>query len=606
MKFHKSCCILVILAIIILFIVGCGSSSNGSTTVSTTNQQETTKVQEETTQAKAVETTTEAKTEATVEDLEMSPITLTMFASFGSNIGIQSDEVSEHLREVTGITLNLINGEDEELQILMAGGDLPDIISCGNGPKLGAMIESGQLMILDDLLTQYAPNIKQKIPVALKASREFDDPAKSHIYFIRWNVSKSQPQNPNANGFVGFFTRWDLYKEIGMPEITNEDQYLTALREMVDLKPVTDDGQKVFAFSGWTDWGFWPYDISYPFANGYNGSVNIETIEPYSRILEEDDIFYKGLNFMRKANDLGLYDPEALTMTADQYGAKVSTGQVIVSAANWWQPDKLLLGEEAACYIIPGTNPYISQIFPEDLLIGYGGSRAGCIPKSNKYPERTMMLLDYMNSDIGMRNIYNGMQGTNWDYVDGIPQLIGEAREIALGNVINPDFDAPGNFHGRGRYNNFLYEVGANTASDGYPYQLGQALEFKLAAASPSDIDFASHYAGSDARIPGQAYVWFVKQGLAKNALQYPMVLLHWEDQKMEEEYNRVMNLCSAYLNENLAKFILAPSEADFNAEVKKAIEYADRMGLPPLFNTYKDMHVESNKIVSEFMAEFK
>jgi hypothetical protein len=105
--------------------------------------------------------------------------------------------------------------------------------------------------------------------------------------------------------------------------------------------------------------------------------------------------------------------------------------------------------------------------------------------------------------------------------------------------AINYYYYKPGNPHGAGVYSMFTYEVGANTAADGYPYNLGQALEFKLLSASPAEIDFASHYAGPEARIPGQAYVKFVEQGLAKSRLQYPMAILDW-DSDFQIEYSRV------------------------------------------------------------------
>ena len=546
------------------------------------------------------------------DEIDMGPITLTVFGAFGSNTGIQEDSVSKNIREVTGVTMNLISGEDEELQILLAGGDLPDVVSCGNGPNMVAMIESGQLIPLDDLLDKYGQNLKATIPVALKHNRLFTDPEKKHTYFLQWNVAKEQPDNPNYNGFVGFFTRWDLYKAIGMPEIKNDDDYLSALKQMIDLKPVTDDGKHVFAFSGWTEWGLWPYNISYPFAYGYNngapgGSLHLETLVPHHNYLEPDSIFWQGLNFMRKANEMGMFDPEAFTMTADQYANKISTGQVIVCAANWWQPDRQLLGDEAGMFILPGSNPYISQIFPEDILTGYGGSRANCISTNNKYPERSMMLMEYMNSDIGLRTVYNGVQGENWDYVDGVPEFIGAAQaHHASGGSEQPDFYAPGNSHGAGKYSIMALQVASNKALDGYPYGLSQKLEYKALGATPAAKDFAQYYAGADAIIPGQAYIKFVEQGIAKSVPTYPMTMVDNSDQDFWTELSRVMGLCEAYVAENISKFILAGSEAEFKDEVQKAIDYCDNLGLRDMYVKVKDYYSESKALVDDFMAEFK
>ncbi len=112
-------------------------------------------------------------------------------------------------------------------------------------------------------------------------------------------------ENPKKNGFVGFFTRWDCYKELGCPEITSEDEYLDVLKQMVDAHPETEDGKKVYALSGWTDWGLWPYKISYPFSFGYENLDNNQLFSHVTGDLEdmftkEDGIFWKSLSFLIK------------------------------------------------------------------------------------------------------------------------------------------------------------------------------------------------------------------------------------------------------------------------------------------------------------------
>ena len=57
-----------------------------------------------------------------------------------------------------------------------------------------------------------------------------------------------------TKGTFGPFIRYDLYKEIGAPEIKNLDDFLTVLKQMQDLTPQNEDGQNVYAISLFKDW----------------------------------------------------------------------------------------------------------------------------------------------------------------------------------------------------------------------------------------------------------------------------------------------------------------------------------------------------------------
>lgn len=131
------------------------------------------------------------------------------------------------------------------------------------------------------------------------------------------------------------FTRWDCYKELGCPEITSEDEYLDVLKQMVDAHPETEDGKKVYALSGWTDWGLWPYKISYPFSFGYENLDNNQLFSHVTGELEdmftkEDGIFWKSLSFFNKAYRMGIMDPEAFTMKTPSTIPRFPTGRSLL------------------------------------------------------------------------------------------------------------------------------------------------------------------------------------------------------------------------------------------------------------------------------------
>lgn len=99
---------------------------------------------------------------------------------------------------------------------------------------------------------------------------------------------------------------------------------------MVDAHPTTADGKKVYALSGWSDWGIWPYMISYPFDMGYTNSgnnqfINNETGEFEDMFTVEDGPLWKALSFYNKAYRMGIMDPEAFTMKTVSMMTKLKT-----------------------------------------------------------------------------------------------------------------------------------------------------------------------------------------------------------------------------------------------------------------------------------------
>lgn len=62
------------------------------------------------------------------------------------------------------------------------------------------------------------------------------------VYFICpavgiWNAKGGDGQ------YRGYIVRWDYYKEIGAPEINNDEDYLNALLKMYENHPVNENGK---------------------------------------------------------------------------------------------------------------------------------------------------------------------------------------------------------------------------------------------------------------------------------------------------------------------------------------------------------------------------
>lgn len=551
------------------------------------------------------ETNSGSGTVSETAEREEEVITLTVMGEVGNDCFSTDDAIGRKIKEELGIVLECTMVTNDKLKVMAAGGDLPDIIELHEAPTMAkSLIDAGALYPMDAWLENNGENIKTKLPDGLKWSK--DVLGGGQTYVLPVSIEVTDKENPKKNGFVGFFTRWDYYKELGCPEITSEDEYLNILKQMVDAHPETEDGKKVYALSGWTDWGLWPYKISYPFSFGYENLDNNQLFSHVTGELEdmftkEDGIFWKSLAFFNKAYRMGIMDPEAFTMKNAQYHSKVSNGEVLVAADNWDTPDLTICGENAGMYVLPGAFPYIAGIYPLESRLGYTTTNAICISSNCKYPEKAMELLEYLNSDEGSRLVRTGIQGEDWDVVDGKPELTGKRLDNFISNnTKEKDYAEKTSPQGIGKYAWMCSTQAINPAADGYPYDLTNSKEYTMLSVSAADKDFSDYYSGGKAQYPGEAYVQMVEEGKIK-ALETNLITGKLME-PVSDEAVKIFSKADEYFQANIAKLITCEDEAAFEAQKEKMISDIYAMGyekalaeVQEQFNKAKDMEKQFN-----------
>ena len=238
--------------------------------------------------------------------------------------GPQNTTIADAIAEKTGVRLNVINGDAQKFKVLLAGGDLPGIVNSNYG-DLGvdaqALLQSGQLIALDDLIEEHAPNIKEKFADAIEYSKEFlSNDGKLYYLPVQINKATDTKVVDRSGANLALYTRYDLYKEIGSPEIKSTDHYLEALKAMQDAEPETENGNKTYAISGWSDWGLWMWTIPYQAMSGvtnwsYGMCYDMVNKEPLATYYSEP--FWNCMEFYNKAYNMGILDPEIFTQKYD-------------------------------------------------------------------------------------------------------------------------------------------------------------------------------------------------------------------------------------------------------------------------------------------------
>uniref|UniRef100_UPI003AB471D5 extracellular solute-binding protein n=1 Tax=Allofournierella sp. TaxID=1940256 RepID=UPI003AB471D5 len=138
------------------------------------------------------------------------PITLTLF---DKNVGDAfTNPVAQEITKRTGVFVEVqqpTGNPDEKLNLMLVSGDLPDVVLIDRREAtLNKYITGGALIPLNDLIDQYAPNIKERYGDVLSKSVYKDG---KNYYLNNW-----YGLDPDPNWAINM--RMDVLEEFGYGE----------------------------------------------------------------------------------------------------------------------------------------------------------------------------------------------------------------------------------------------------------------------------------------------------------------------------------------------------------------------------------------------------
>lgn len=370
--------------------------------------------------------------------------------------GVQKDSVTKAVEEKLGITMDIIStsGMDilAEMNAMIASDDLPDIVCGVNDDQRSLLLTSEQVIPLDELVEKYGNEItnKEAGKRALELSKTFYSDESGQLYFIPFQAGQDQ-----CAGFpqTAPYIRWDIYEKIGAPPVENMDDLLNVLKQMQDAYPQTEDGKKVYAISGcladpaWNTFSMTAAEAFIGFRKFGYGLVGVNTNNPEELInaMEtEDSPTWKLFEFYNKAYQMGILDPDALTMKYDQWVEKAKAGQVLYSPLDF--SGQVVMNDSSKLFMPVPFETYQNNSFTSSYDY-MSGNFTYAISKKCENPEKAMELLNFAWSYEGASLFVNGVQGETWDIVDGEPQLLEEyvngIKEGTTEGVLFPTFFGP-------------------------------------------------------------------------------------------------------------------------------------------------------------------
>ena len=394
-------------------------------------------------------------------------VTLKMFIRNQSKYtGLQEDPVAKYIEEKLGIRIELTVDSslgnttaqtstfNELLATKLASNDLDDIMDFGSpsgNPEilnnLNRAVEAGMIIPLDDLVAEYTENLSTDPRLTIR-----NDYRREHMYndgkFYSvggWG-GMGLDQLPGAANWV----RWDLYKEMGYPDVETDEDYLEMLKEMQDSYPETPGGEKVYAIGGaFADpqgMGDGFVNRDYPLSKGYeplegNYAVylNHATKQVEAPLQDPDSFFWNGVKLYYKANQMGILDPGAVTMSSAEYTEKINKGAYL-SAVNGWQvmnKEAILdgLGMKDAGYMPmrPLEDVVSLSVYWESVV----GGNEFAITSKCKYPEKAIQFLDWCMSEEGSRMITQGAEGMAYTMDGDVPSVTQQYLDDNAGGTVD-------------------------------------------------------------------------------------------------------------------------------------------------------------------------
>ncbi len=515
-------------------------------------------------------------------------LTIDVFDTQANIQGLQRGWFAHIVREKFNMQLNIIapnqegNGE-AAYETMRASGKLGDLILTGveNG-RLSELVREGLILDISDYfdgcdnLKKYEKQIEITSGYA-GAQGIFAVPSEISELSLTSAADFDEPTNAPS-------IRWDLYKSVGYPEIGSLEDLLDVLSAMQQKAGKSDSGKGVYALSLFGDWdggamqnasalaALYGYDTQ-GFVMLNPGTGDMESIA------DPDSLYFRILQFLFNANQMGLVDPESTIQNYETVAKKFQDGAVIYSFWPWMgtslynSEEHLAVGKgfasvviDDASYLTWGNYPNGKQSF--SIMIGSG----------TKDPQRMVDFVDFLYSPEGIEccgsptGDFRGPKGLTWTETEEGPVLTDFGVEAFIN--MNTSLEVPEQFGG-GIWKqgvsalNFKPVDRQMTDDDSVPYYYGMWDDYRVRSATSVSDDWSKHY-GTDSTpinyfedkdmitiIPGTDWV----------AEEYPDYIKTVESQ------------CRQTLIEYSWKMVFADSYEEYETLKNELIGILDRLG---------------------------
>lgn len=511
-------------------------------------------------------------------------LTVDVFDGLANQMGEQPGWFGHLMKQDFALTLNVIapnvaGGGDTLYNTRVAAGDLGDVVLTDVGQKLDELVDGG---LLADL-TPYYEHMSSAARFDTAVQKVND--GKEGIYAIPTQVSGLKPTEPSEgiDPTFGPFLRWDLYKEVGYPEIGTLEDLTGVLEKMQKAMPTGDNGKKVYALSLFKDWdGNFMNNAKQPCC--YYGYDEVGFVlaaadgSDFQSILDPDGLYVRTLRWFFAMNQKGLVDPDSTTQNYDTLYSKIQSGNVLFSF--WpWQGQAAFNTED---HMADGKGFMLAPL-DDQKIFSYGASIYGAgqvfaVGSQADDPQRAAAFIDWLYSPAGVYANSSqtmgaaGPQGLTWDLNgDEKPELTDFGRKALLGDGADVPSDWGGGKYADGAsWLNVTTVLGNDEDPDtGYPYNYKMWETYQDSVANPLTEDWAGKMGGAATTME---YLTTNDQVAVAPGASYVAP-------QDSSEIETIRNQVKAVIVQSSWKMAFAVSESDFDALLEDLTSTAEGLG---------------------------
>lgn len=347
-------------------------------------------------------------------------VTLDVYDQLANYSGEQIGWFGQVMLEKFNVKLNIIPESEGTYQTRMESGNLGDLAIWGNdSDQYLQAIKKGMLYDWneDNLLDEYGPYIKEHFTAALNKNRQISG---GTLYGYGFDVALNAQERQEMMYEWGL--RWDLYKELGYPEIKNLDDMVDVLAKMKEICPEDDNGKTTYGVSLFNDWDGDMVMFVKSTASAYYGydefgfGLYNSTDQTYHPCLEENGPYLTCLKFYNTLYQKGLLDPDSQTQKYDGMVEDYQNGTAFLNVFNFLGSAMYNSEAHAADGKIMAPCPP-KEATP--ICYGqniYGGNRPWTIGSKTEYPELCMAILNWLSTPEGRMTAEYGPKDVCWYY----------------------------------------------------------------------------------------------------------------------------------------------------------------------------------------------
>lgn len=536
-------------------------------------------------------------------------ITIDVFDDQANFQGEQAGWFARIVKDKFNMKLNIIapniaGGGDTLYQTRTAAGNLGDlIITNADRGRLHDLVSAGLLLDMTpylsgcDLLNKNEEAIADATALA----------GKDGVWAIPSEISNQPATEPcdaleptNAPSL-----RWDLYGQVGYPEIKTMEGLLPVLSDMQNAAGKSESGKTVYAISLFRDWdneimqnaagfcalyGYEPQGFAMAKADGSD----------VQSVIDPDGIYVRVLKFLYDANQQGLLDPESSEQDFDTLASKYQDGAVLYSMWPWFGA-----GEYNTLKRTAQGKGFATAEIQDMECVTYGSMPKGkfspsiMIGSRTQDPQRLVDFINWLYSPEGIEMSCAaslsscGPQGLTWELDgSGKPKL----TDFGIKALIEQEEDliVPEEW-GTGTWKDGVSALNFKTAglvdvneSNGVCYNYQRWEDYHKQAETKLSKDWSGRHGGAFAAL----------EYLTDNHMLIVRPGSNYATPEYETDIQTIKEQCKAVIIENSWRMIFARNQEEFDSLLKDMQATVNGLGYK------KALDIDMENVRDRFAAE--